>query len=620
SPTIKEGITGASNVIQLKLGDIKVKGSSSEAYQLEVSDTQGITITGSDGAGVFYGIQSLVARLPLEAWSKPKESISVNGVKIVDAPAFTYRGMHLDVGRNFNNKETVLRLLDLMAFYKLNKFLFNLTEDEGWRLEIEELPELTQIGAFRGHTLDDSEHLIPAYGSGPDRKNKFGSGFFSREDFKEIIRYAYDRHIEVIPEYNMPGHSRAAIKSMEYRYRKYMAEGNEDKALEYRLLDPDDKSVYSSAQHFTDNVVCVCRESVYRFYETVLDDIIEMYQEAEVPLKMVHTGGDEVPSGPWEGSPICQEFLKENSQIDNPRNLQSYFFGRILPLLRERNLITGGWEEVAMTFLEDGGWEPNTQFAGPQVVPYVWNSLRGNEDLGYQLANAGYPTVLCNVTNFYFDLAYDKDPREPGLYWGGFVHTKEAFEFIPYDVFKSTKEDVSGRPFDQATDFEGMERLKEDQKSNIIGLQGQLWSETIKGRDMLETYYLPKMLGLAERAWVGQAEWGTVQDQESREKAVDHDWNIFVNTLARRELVRLEQFNGGYNFHLPAPGASIDKGKLRANSSYPGLTIRYTTDGSEPNVNSSLYIEPVEVPSGSVKLKVFNGQGRGGLTTNLAIE
>jgi hexosaminidase len=148
------------------------------------------------------------------------------------------------------------------------------------------------------------------------------------------------------------------------------------------------------------------------------------------------------------------------------------------------------------------------EFTGGGMLPYVWNSLGDNLDLGNRLANGGYPVILCNVDHFYFDLAYNHHPAEPGLYWGGFVNTRKAFEFIPFDVFKSVLADPYGIPFDPARDFTGLERLKPEARKNIIGLQGELWSETVKGGEMLEYYYLPKMLGLAERAWCGQAPWG----------------------------------------------------------------------------------------------------------------
>jgi len=611
-PMVMESQVSGPNIISLTTGQIKVNGVDKEAYTLEIDPDKGIIITGSDPTGVFYGTQSLIALLPVESFSTAQASIELESVNISDAPAFGYRGMHFDVGRNFLTKETVLKFLDIMAYYKMNVFHFHITDDEGWRLEIEELPELTQIGAFRGHTLDDSEYLPPAYGSGafPDPRISHGSGFYTRQDFIEILQFAAERHIEVIPEINMPGHARAAIKAMEYRYRKLMEEGKKEEAEMYLLSDPDDQSEYSSAQLYDDNIICVCKDAPYTFYETVVDDIIEIYKEAGLTLRTLHTGGDEVPLGSWEKSPLCNDLLEQNPEISNYRNLQPYFFGRIVEILKERDLAIAGWEEVAMTFFPDGTWEANAEFAEKNVIPYVWNSIWGNQDLGYRLANGGYPVILCNVNNFYFDFGYNKDPEEPGGYWGGFNDTKKAFSFIPYDLYKSIKVNTMGHEFDPVKDFENLERLTPEGYENIVGLQGQLWSETIKGRDMLEYYSLPKMLGLAERAWQGTPSWASIEDVPKRDAALDQAWNVFANTIAQRGFPRLDYIFGGFNYRIAPPGAIIKDGRLEANTSFPGMAIRYTTDGSEPDKNSPLYEGPIEV-TGLVKLKSFNRIGRG---------
>jgi hexosaminidase len=587
-----------------------------EGYVLTVNQ-QGVRIAGASPAGVFYGIQSLLNLITQEEtrWVVP------HGV-VEDEPAFSYRGLHLDVGRNFQSKETVLRLIDLMAKYKLNKFLFYLTEDEGWRIEIESFPELTEVGARRGHAHRDSLYLQPAYGSGPDADNpqSYGNGFYSREDFKEIIRYAYDRHIDVIPEINLPGHARAAIRAMELRYQRLMKDGKEAEAKKFRLIDPADTSRYNSAQGYNDNVVCVCQEAVYDFFEVALDDLIQLYKEADVPMTMMHTGGDEVPAEAWSASPLCQEFLKARPEIRNARNLQSYFFDRITEIIRTKNLPAGAWEEAVMSYDDKNQWYPNKQFVDKEVYPYIWNNLWGNQDLGYRVANAGYPVILCNVTSFYFDLAYNKDPREPGLYWAGFVDTRDAFSFIPYNLFLSTGTDNLGRKFNPEIDFAGMERLTPAGKKNIVGLQAQIWSETIKGRDMLEYYSLPKLLGFAQRAWQGQPEWGDGRNEEQRLKTYEQDWNRFVNTVGLKELPRVESYNGGYHYRIPAPGISKDKdGKVMMNCRYPGFEIRYTTDGSEPDQNSARYERPISLSASTIKAAAFNRKGRSGFVTTFTL-
>ncbi|MDX1666085.1 MAG: family 20 glycosylhydrolase [Saprospiraceae bacterium] len=582
-----------------------------ESYTLQINEN-GVDITGKDAAGVFYGIQSMLALI-----DKEDGLAFAPAYEITDYPAFSYRGFHIDVGRNFQTKETILRLLDVLALYKVNKLLFYLTEDEGWRLDIEELPELVEVGARRGHTLTDSLFLQPAYGSGPfpNDPGSFGNGYYTREDFKEILRHAQDRHIEVIPSFNLPGHARAAIKAMEYRYHRLMQEGKVQEALQYRLIDPEDTSKYRSAQYYTDNIACVCRDQAYNFYETVLEDVIEMYREAGVPLAMVHTGGDEVPAGPWTESPICREYLKKHPEINNTRNLQAHFFDRLTRMIAGQGLKTGGWEEVVMAYDDQNEWITNTAFVDREVYPYIWNNLWGQQDLGYRIANRGYPVILCPVTNFYFDLAYNKDPREPGLYWAGFNDTRDAFTFMPYNLFLSTTEDDMGRPYDPDTDFADMERLTPEGRKNIYGLQSQLWSETVRGRDMFEYYILPKLLGFAERAWEGSPPWAEERVPERRRELQQDAWNRFANTVVRHAFPMLDQLNGGYHYRIPPPGIRIENDTIYMNTAYPGLEIRYTTTGSEPDASSPLYQKPFIPEDGTISAKCFNGEGRSGMSS-----
>jgi len=612
---IQKAIQPKDNSLFLGLGDISVNGKTKEAYSLEVKKNKSIIIKGSDAVGVFYGLQTLISLLPVEMFRGEEVPVEISEVIIEDAPRFEYRGLHLDVGRNFQTKESVKKVLDILSFYKGNYFLFYLTEDEGWRLDIEELPELAQIGGQRGHTTKEAAAMHPSYGSGPVTyaEGSHGSGYYTREDFKEILQYAKERHVTVIPEVNFPGHSRAAIKAMEARYEKYMAEGDEEKANEFRLIDPDETSKYLSAQWYYDNIVNVALESTYKFYETVIDDIIEMYDEAEVELEYFHTGGDEVPEGSWSESPLCAELLKKHPEYKDVKNLQAYFFKRAVEILERKNLKIAGWEEVALLKDETGNYVANPEFAGKNVYPYVWNNLDNNADLAYRMANAGYPIIMCNVSNFYFDLAYNKDPREPGLYWAGFVKTRDAWQVAPFDVFKTTTHTSMGEVVNLEEQYAGMERLEPGNEKNIIGVEAHLWSETIKGDVMLHHYLLPKLMGFAESAWAKERVWETIPEQVAREKTMDKDWNVFANTLAKKELPRLKNLHGGYNYRVPTPGGIIKGNKLYANSTFPGLTIRYTTDGTEPTINSPVYKEPVTV-TGKVVLKAFDTTGKGSKT------
>ncbi len=605
----------AKNKIVLKTSNIDVNGTNKEAYHLNINKDR-IIINGSDATGVFYGVQSLLSLVPLNVYQNQSKSIEFENVVIQDAPRFTFRGLHVDICRNFQNKETIFKILDIISSYKLNRLLFYTTEDEGWRLEIPGLPELTSIGGHRKHTSNINDPVLhPAYGSGPYayEKGTHGSGFIKRSDFIDILKYAKARHIQIIPELNFPGHARSSIKPMEARYNRLMSEGKEEEANEYRLIDPNDNSEYLSAQLYKDNIVSVARPSTYHFYKKVIDEIALMYREAGLELIDIHAGGDEVPEGSWSKSPLAAEVMKTNPEYKDPKNLQAYFFKRLLKTLKDDNYVIHGWEEVALLKNSEGNYEPNPEFAGKNVIPYVWNNLSGNQDLAYRIANAGYDVVMCPVSNFYFDLAYDKDPKEPGLYWAGFVRTKDAWTFAPFDIFKTTTHTSNGRVIDPEKEYKNMERLKPSAKKHILGIEAQLWSETIKGRDMLEYYLLPKLFGFSESAWAKEREWEIIENKNKREKSIEFHWNIFANTLAQKELPRLNYMNNGYNYRIPLPGAILENGELIANIEFPGLELRFTTDGTEPNLKSSIYDGPIKVNS-QIKMKAFDASGKSSRT------
>ncbi len=287
--TAKEGIPATSDrsaAIRLRVGEIKLAGllrkNGDEAYQLTIDPEKGVEIIGSDPAGVFYGVQTLRALLPIKSYRRAHDALVVDAVRIADSPRFRYRGLHLDVARNFQTKQTVQKLLDVMSFYKLNRLHLHLTDDEGWRIEIKQLPELTGVGGRRGHTLDESDCLIPSLGSGPfpDPEKSPGSGFYSQDVFIDLLRYAHARHVTIVPELDLPGHARAAVKSLEARQRRLNRGGNDQTATPLLLREPGDTSKYESVQMWRDNVVDVGRPDTYRFLELVVGELTAMYERA----------------------------------------------------------------------------------------------------------------------------------------------------------------------------------------------------------------------------------------------------------------------------------------------------------------------------------------------------
>jgi hexosaminidase len=606
------------NSFRLYLNEIEVGGelkiSGDEVYVLSVTGN-GIEIQGTDAAGVFYGIQSLRSLLPLDVWERRSKSIIIDAITVRDAPGMKFRGLHLDVARNFQSVEAVKKLLDVMSFYKLNKFHFHLTDDEGWRLEIKAFPELTAIGSRRGHTFDESDRLVPSYGSGPypDAKLSMGSGRYTQAEYTEILRYASVRHIEVIPEIDLPGHSRAALVGMKARYNRLKSENQTEEANRYRIHDPEDKSVYMSIQRWNDNVINVCQESTYRFLEAVFDEIISMHRSAGTPLATIHVGGDEVPHGVWEKSPACEILIRDSGTINSVDDLMDYFFGRMEGILSNRGLAMSAWEEFSL--IKDPVTrkvKPNSAFIG-RSIPYVWSNIwgTGTESYSYTLANAGYRIVMSHASNFYFDNAYDKHPEEPGMYWAAFISAFDPYSFIPYDLYKSGKRDSFGHPLPNNF-YAQFEQLTEEGRQNILGIQGQLWAENFRTPRRVEYMALPRIIPFAERAWIPEHHWMKIEGPEERGITVMGYWNEFANRLGHRELPRLDYMNGGYGYRIPPPGAIFQDGELRANVSYPGLTIRYTTDGSRPTESSPVYGEPVKVEDSKViTLRTFDTRGRG---------
>ena len=584
-----------------------------EAYQLSVQKDR-IVIGASSPAGIFYGIQSLKTLLPPGAWQHKQASYNLPTLEVEDAPRFGHRALLVDVGRNFRTKAELLKVLDLMALYKMNVLHFHLNDDEGWRLEIPGLPELTEVGARRGHTLTDSDHLRPSYGSGPAAGTYPGSGFYTKSDYVELLRYAAARHIRIIPEIETPGHARAAIYSMEKRYRDLMAKGQKEAAEKYRLKDPDDRSVYRSVQGWKDNVVNVALPSVYNFMEKVTDELLAMYTEAGAPIETIHFGGDEVPLGVWEKSPAVDALLAKDASVNNVDELWKYYFSKINSMLAKRNLYLYGWEEIGMKKVLKNGRKRMVEDSSLAHLRYqtdVWNNLLGSgaEDLAYRMANLGYRVVLSNVTNNYLDMAANKSFNEPGMFWAGYVDMDKPFYFIPYNYYKNSREDLDGNPISPDA-YRGKQLLTREGRENIVGPQIALWGETIATAERFEYMLLPKLLSGAERAWSKDPDWATEPDTTKSEALYQAEWNKFVHRVWTRELPRLDHYAGGFNYRVPTPGVLLENGKLKANSQHPGLTIRYTTDGTEPTLKSPLYTSPL-TSKGSYLFRTFTSQGKG---------
>jgi hexosaminidase len=362
-------------------------------------------------------------------------------------------------------------------------------------------------------------------------------------------------------------------------------------------------------------VIDVSLPSTYNFIAMVIDGIQAIYKEAGVPLTTIHFGGDEVPNGVWQKSPAYLALKASHPEIQGTGDLWYYYYGKVNELLKARGLKMAGWEEMPLRRTTLDGqrvYLPNPDFATEHWQSEVWNNTLGdgNEDLAYKLANAGYHVVLSNVTNLYLDMAHYKSFDEPGYYWGAFADIDKFYSFIPYDYFKNSKVDKNGLPINRNI-FIGKQRLTDYGKSNIIGIQCALWGENIKSNERLEYMLLPRMLAFAERAWSQDPAWATEPNLAKSDSLYQISWVNFLNVIGKREMPRLDYFDGGFNFRVPKPGVILQDGKYLANVQFPGLTIRYTTNGKEPDAKSPIYKDPVTDTGGVIKFRSFENKGRG---------
>ena len=407
----------------------------SEGYRLRTSPS-GIELAASDEAGVFYAFQTLRQLLPVAIESgeaAPGVAWEIPAVTIEDAPRFPYRGLHLDVGRHFFDVEFVKRYIDTMARFKLNRFHWHLTEDQGWRIEIDAFPRLTEVGAWRAES-PLGRQADPYVGDGERH-----GGFYTKDEIRDVVAYAADRFVTVIPEIEMPGHATAAIAS-------YPEIGCTDERLDV-----------STRWGVHSTIVCP-KEETFAFYETVLSEVMELF-----PSPVIHIGGDEVPKVAWQNSEQAQAVIRREGLADEDE-LQSWFIRRIERHLRASDRRLMGWDEI----LEGG--------LAPDAIVMSWRGMEG----GIEAARQGHDVVMTPIQHAYFDF-YQGDPEtEPlAMNWAGFPITLEtayAFEPVP-------------------------EQLTLPEAEHVLGGQGNLWTEYISTPEYAEYMAYPRALALAEAVW-----------------------------------------------------------------------------------------------------------------------
>ena len=580
-----------------------------ESYQLSVSDG-GISISSADSAGALYALQSLKQIFLISKL----ENAPLKFIEINDSPKFSYRGMLLDISRNFYGPDKIKQIIDYLSFFKINYLDFRLTDDEGWRLEIPGLEELVEVGSKRAYTKDEFENLIPMYGSGPDT-NSTGSGYLSRSDYVDILKYASERNISVIPQISVPSHMRSAIVSMNARYQKYMEMGNQVEAEKYLLIDPDDKSEYYSAQGFTDNIMNICRESSFTFYEKVIDEIYLMYKDAGIEMAKFGVAADELPYGAWQKSPMCDKFMSENSISGDYNALYELMQRRIYSKISSYGATMTGWDDILLKLTEKNQSETQIKdfFKDDDILLFVWKNDwgEGRQDMIYKYANLGYKTIMSNSSAFYFDMVDDKDLDNIGLSWSGYANYKDMWTVDVFDVFNDLygveKNNISREYIENSV------KLEEDKKDNIIGVQSQIWSETIRNEGILDYMFMPNIIVFSQKAWSHENSWMDISNNDSKREKIENEWNKFANNIGQRVLPMVDNIFGGLAYDLPKPGGIVANDTLYANTVFPGLNIKYTLDGSNPEFSSETFTSPIKINEGDIiNLRLFDNTGRGG--------
>ena len=518
-PSLKSVVPAEGTTVVAQMPEVEIVPSCKAGWYRIVLDGE-CKVQAADEDGAQY------AKVTLENLKRNAGSDELPNLVIEDWPDFSYRGFMLDISRNFTTKENILKFIDLLAHYKVSVFHLHFGDDEGWRVEIPEFPELTTYGAYHEFPYKDengeyaeASYLLPSYDGGFDPQDMTSSanGHLSKEDYVEIVKHAWERRITVIPEFDTPGHSRAAIKAME-AYAKRTGDTG------FLLSDPEDVSEYCSVQYYKDNALNVAMPSTYKFIEVVFDRLIAYHKEAGAPIPAIHVGGDEVPGGAWVGSEPCQKIMQERGW-DNIELLKSYYIENVLDIAEARGVKISGWQELVMD-LEDHVYE---RMKKNLYSVNFWHTGDGNEEYPYQYANDGVPTVLSNMTNTYVDFAYTPDKTERGLSWGGFVDERRSFSLLPFDIYRSVRWDDYGNICDISRLPEGKTPLKA--RENIIGVQAQLWTETVRNFDHVTSYVFPKVCGVFERAWNASPSWEgtTVADDPAFMAELDRYYSTVVS-------------------------------------------------------------------------------------------
>ena len=399
-----------------------------EQYRLEVRPHH-IDIYASKANGVFYAFQTLRQMIPSEAFEfEGERRVEIPVCTIDDKPYFAYRGFMFDMGRHIFSVQDLKETLDILAMHKINKFHWHLTEDQGWRIEIKKYPKLTEIGSVRKSS---------PVGRNEGQDGKPYGGYFTQAEVRDVVKYASDRFITVIPEIEIPGHSVAALAA----YPELGCTGEQYEVLTWWGID--------------ERVICPGKERSFEFFEDVLTEVMDLF-----PSEYIHIGGDECPKTVWRKCPDCQKRIKTEG-LKNEAELQSYVTARVEKFLNDHGRKIIGWDEI----LEGG--------VTPSATVMAW---RGPQ-YGIKAAKQGNHVIMSPNTNCYLDYYQSRDTANEPLSIGGYLPVEKTYSLDPYD------------------------KLSDEERKYILGVQGNLWTEYISEYDHAQYMALPRLSAIAEVGW-----------------------------------------------------------------------------------------------------------------------
>lgn len=439
----KESVTPAPNSIRLVIDNREEKSLGKEGYRLAVTPA-GVTITAVSAAGIFYGTQTMLQLLPPDIESQKmvkRSSWSMPAVQVMDYPRFAWRGLMFDVSRHFFNKAQVKEFIDEMVRYKYNLLHMHLTDDEGWRVEIKALPKLTEVGAWNVKKVGTFGNFTPPT---PDEPRNYG-GFFTQDDIRELVKYAKERFVNIMPEIDIPGHSMAAVAS----YPELSCTPGT-----YTVNSGEKFMEWPASGHFyglVDNTLCPANDKVYEFLDKVFTEVAQLF-----PFEYIHMGGDETAKNFWEKSDAIKALMQKEG-LKNMDEVQSYFVKRVEKIIESKGKKLIGWDEIL-----EGGLAPN-------AVVMSWRGIKG----GIEAAKQGHEVVMSPTTFAYLDYIQGDPAIEPPVYATLRLNTTYSFEPVPEGV---------------------------DPKF-VKGGQANLWTEQVYNMRHLQYMVWPRGFAIAESVW-----------------------------------------------------------------------------------------------------------------------